>query len=1708
MAELLGSLKDKVQDTVEEKLEGDDQSDDDLEQDEFDADEAKTNATQKQSKADKKKEETALKNRKSDTKVINAGGDFQVQVHVIEARELRAKDSSGTSDPVVTVTIFDHKKSTTIIEKKKECRWDQVLYFELNGLLPDELSRGTALIEVHDADIFGKELIGAFEFDLAWIYYRKHHEVYNQWIALSNTQESEEDEEEKDDDDDASDKSEEGMDGIEGYLKLSVTVLGPNDEQYIHDEEAEEAKQGGKLEKGMILISPGIEQTPYLLTIKIYKARHLCKTDDDTIFSKMAKNTGDQNLDPFFYVEYAGVRLRSNTYKGVNADCQVGFKIPVMEPVFSDNIIINVVDYDKLSRNDRIGCLKISYLKLKKEHNMKIEPCWMFFYGAPRGYQRGYARKMNQGLVEGSNFRGMLYLEASLTKCEKKPRKKVVESINLPLKEPQMVEYYLRADVYEGTEINRIKGFGDEMFVQIEVCNCIARSSEKKIPDANATVKWYESLISDGGKKLKCIGPFYLPLGWNENPEPVQLPDVFIYLCVKEFGGDIEQVSYCRVPLSQIIRPAPSGKGTHRFTTGATSKWDNGPVWHDMKENQALDKYADNIFPGAVLIGLNAGPKDDLQDDQKQLMAPPSLARPFSNDALFKEVPTDKTPEPPSPAAADVSSDEEFGGDGDSKQNEQQQQQSKRKRALTHARLTIDCIQGSNLPAMDGGLFKKSVTSDPYCEVVIQSQSSGKRVEKEIEPIKKTLNPIWNQSLAFDVEIGDTLFLRVMDWDAGPDPDDEMCSIQPMTLSGVDFGDRWFDLRPSKEAMQKYKKKPDKLKNMKLKLSMRFEMMEAPEKKESASKKLGAVFKKVIPKKKAKKPEFETSKLSEPSRRTMELRAHIFQAKGLKNADASGLSDAYMKVRFCGNAAQTKTVIDSIDPKWYQTLRFTVNVPTPLRYAPRIYCEIYDEDDLGKDESLGRLSIESDTAWKVLQDANQNKLHDDAESREDALMDLSPRWYPLYDAEHNVQDGSEVLCAFELIDIKQAAIETMSIKPKMNRRRWLHIHTLGLRDIQSTFGCHKPYVQFELVGNKYETSKSNQPDSKNPNFCQILKFEVRLPEKDIFLPNLNLKVYDALFGGLIKRVLGYASVEVEDLIDMQRAMEYFGQTEQQLELNSIRNAAAEKLADYEQKQQSEHKAAEEEQHEEAGQGDDAVISFSTEDANDESQHLLVGKQAAGAGGAQDKTTTNDKELLKLEHKQKAKEEGLFAAYEWTNKDTYDLSKVQPDYMKNRTTYDDELEDKLSLKPFLKIPFFSGKSAKRRTVGYFKGLMSFTEHKSGAAHTFKYLKDITNATDLYLRVYILRGTKLIPRDTNGSSDPYLKLRLGKSRFSTRNSYHNNTLEPGFYECFEMPIKMPGASKLDIEVWDWDGIGDDLIGRTTVDIEDRWFSETWRELKLKPVETRTLWAEASTVSQGKLTMWMEIMSPSDAKKYPPVDISPPTQVDYELRVIVWQCKDCPIMDEITKMNDLYITGELSSTVEDENNTQQTDLHFRSQSGCGSFNWRMKFPIKLPKQRLSEYPRFTAQIWDKDFFSPNDNIAECTIELKPFLRYCEKYSKDKRCVLEYGNQDKFWIDLAQKGGGKVELSFELLPDKVAKALPAGLGRDAPNNNPYLPEPEGRAQFSLFHPCRSLRLLLGDQLCCKIVCLIICVLVIALAIFITPNLISAITANILTSG
>jgi hypothetical protein len=121
--------------------------------------------------------------------------------------------------------------------------------FSFRGLHAGDAEAGRVVVTVFDANTLQRNVvIGAFAIDLAVVYARPHHEVFRQWVMLTDPAEERE--------------------GVQGYVKvrmrerasgseagrlfasprarpqLSVVVLGPGDEQRVHaasefdDEEA------------------------------------------------------------------------------------------------------------------------------------------------------------------------------------------------------------------------------------------------------------------------------------------------------------------------------------------------------------------------------------------------------------------------------------------------------------------------------------------------------------------------------------------------------------------------------------------------------------------------------------------------------------------------------------------------------------------------------------------------------------------------------------------------------------------------------------------------------------------------------------------------------------------------------------------------------------------------------------------------------------------------------------------------------------------------------------------------------------------------------------------------------------------------------------------------------------------------------------------------------------------------------------------------------------------------------------------------------------------------------------------------------------------------------------------------------------------------------------------------------------------------------
>ena len=125
-------------------------------------------------------------------------------------------------------------------------------------------------------------------------------------------------------------------------------------------------------------------------------------------------------------------------------------------------------------------------------------------------------------------------------------------------------------------------------------------------------------------------------------------------------------------------------------------------------------------------------------------------------------------------------------------------------------------------------------------------------------------------------------------------------------------------------------------------------------------------------------------------------------------------------------------------------------------------------------------------------------------------------------------------------------------------------------------------------------------------------------------------------------------------------------------------------------------------------------------------------------------------------------------------------------------------------------------------------------------------------------------------------------------------------------------------------DYDDLfGDDLIGSTQVDLEDRYFLAEWRALKDKPIEFRQIYHPSSGVSQGVVKMWVEILparcAPEDEE--PIWDIAKKPPQEFEIRLVVWDTKDIKMMDA-EGTSDVYFRAFFDSGKD----AKETDTHFR--------------------------------------------------------------------------------------------------------------------------------------------------------------------------------------
>jgi|Transcript_9048 Ca2+-dependent lipid-binding protein len=115
---------------------------------------------------------------------IMPSGDYQIQVHLIECRDL-----TGLHDPYVRVKVMGRVKKTRVIRKVSACVFDDTLQFNFAGLSCSAIEEASIEVKMYDFDAFlAHDLIGATVFDARSVRELPNHEFYRKWVGLTNSQ--------------------------------------------------------------------------------------------------------------------------------------------------------------------------------------------------------------------------------------------------------------------------------------------------------------------------------------------------------------------------------------------------------------------------------------------------------------------------------------------------------------------------------------------------------------------------------------------------------------------------------------------------------------------------------------------------------------------------------------------------------------------------------------------------------------------------------------------------------------------------------------------------------------------------------------------------------------------------------------------------------------------------------------------------------------------------------------------------------------------------------------------------------------------------------------------------------------------------------------------------------------------------------------------------------------------------------------------------------------------------------------------------------------------------------------------------------------------------------------------------------------------------------------------------------------------------------
>ncbi|XP_059528772.1 fer-1-like protein 6 isoform X2 [Myotis daubentonii] len=988
---------------------------------------------------------------------------YQIAITITEARQLVGENI----DPVVIIEVGDEKKQSTVKEGTNSPFYNEYFVFDFIG--PQEhLFDKIIKISVFHHKLIGSILIGAFKVDLGTVYNQPGHQFCDKWALLTDPGDI--------------------RIGTKGYLKCDISVIGKGDILKTNPKISDAEEQ---IEKNLLIPQGFPSERPWArFYVRLYKAEGLPKMNSSIMANVTKAFVGDSKdlVDPFVEVSFAGQMGRTTVQKNCADPVwheQVIFK--EMFPPLCRRVKIQV--WDEGSVND--VALATHFIDLKKISNEQegdkgflptFGPAWINLYGSPRNHSlMDDYQEMNEGFGEGVSFRGRILVEIAVEilsgGAQESKFSKALKDLKLSSKDKDSKSSKGSSkDKGDKTDSGKPQQASDKTNsteVEVEPFDVPPEIVPEKYEEFLLFGAFFEATMIDrkiGDKPISfevSIGNFGNLIDGGshhgnkkksaESAEEDTLP------LLQE--GERDTAQEVAIPMVSTTHPekplVTEGNRNYNYLPFEAKKpcvyfissWGDQTFrlyWSNMLEKMA-DLLEESIEEVKELIKISEeAPEEKMKTVLNDFISQSSA---FISEAEKKPKMLNQT-------------------------------------TLDKKRLTL-CWQELDAMAKKAkGIIQQQKKKLSLDEMIHEAQNFVEKIRFLVDEPQHTIPDVFLWMLSNNKRVA---YARIASKD--------------LLYS------------PAREQMGKY---CGAIKTHFLKLPGKRPAGWSVQAKVDvylwlgSAKHSGAILDNLPAgyeaemSSKVAVPAHPPANLIYQDRHIFQLRAHMYQARGLIAADSNGLSDPFAKVTFLSHCQTTKVISQTLSPTWNQMLLFNDLVlhgdhQELAESPPLVVVELYDSDAVGKPEYLG-----ATVAAPVVKLADQDYE--------------APRlcYHPIFCGNLS---GGDLLAVFELLQVPSSGLEGLppidppdvtqiypvpaSIRPVLSKYR-VEVLFWGVREMKKVqlLSVDRPQVLIECGGRGVKSCVI-QSYKNNPNFSiQADAFEVELPENELLHPPLSICVVD------------------------------------------------------------------------------------------------------------------------------------------------------------------------------------------------------------------------------------------------------------------------------------------------------------------------------------------------------------------------------------------------------------------------------------------------------------------------------------------------------------------------------------------------------------------------------------------------------------------------